>query len=228
MKLSTLQEELKHAVNEPGAKRDLARIMLSGKPETRVRDLLHCRLFDVPGMRPFSEWSGKVGGQQMSRVDLAVHSHRDGVPTALHGLVEFKAWMGIDVYDTYRWDRNLLPDKLGHSIIGQFEKDAAKLRQGRNGGDNVPWMAICTLLYYVRPRQRPKDLIPHLKYPGVVRQDVHYSKSMDEMCKTFVSNMSSLVAALNPPITIHAHEVLMTVDDILGHDVALAAVWCTV
>jgi hypothetical protein len=227
MNLDQLRQELKIAVNQPHARRDLARIMLSGKPETRVRDMLYCRLFETDGIRPFSEWSGKVGGKKINRIDLAVGSHRDGVPTELHGLVEFKAWMGIDVYDLRRWQPNPPEKELVHSIIGQFEKDAAKLRLARNGENGPPWLGICTLLYYVRPRPTRRDLIPHLKY-GAIRRDFQQPRPLTEMCNTFVSNMGSAVRALNPPITVHAYDTLMTEGDILGHEVALAAIWCTV
>jgi hypothetical protein len=227
MNLDQVRQELKIAVEQSHARRDLARIMLSGKLEMQVRDLLCCRLFESDGIRPFNEWSGNVGEQKLNRIDLAVRSHREGVPTELHGLVEFKAWMGIDVYDPHRWKPNPSAKELRHSIIGQFEKDAAKLRLARNGENGPPWLGICTLLYYVRPLPARRDLIPHLKY-GAIRRDFEEPRSLTEMCETFVSNMGSAVRALNPPNTVHAYDILMTEDDILGHEVALAAIWCTV
>jgi hypothetical protein len=228
MDFDTLLKELVTTFDDDHVKMAMARIMLSGKPETRVRDMMHSHLFETDGVRSFSEWSGEVGGQKIKLVDLAIHSHHNGVPTALRGLIEFKAWMGIDVFDAIRWEPNPSPARLGHSIIGQFAKDAAKLRQARVVDNEAPWLAICTLLYYVRPCQGRQDLIPHLKYSGIVRQDYQHPRSMDEMCNTFVANLKRLTATLNPPVTIHTPTILMSVEDVLGHDVALAAIWCKV
>jgi len=226
MDFDTLLEKLVTTFDDDHVKMAMARIMLSGKPETRIRDVLHSHLFETEAIRPFSEWSGTVNGQNINRVDLAVHSHINGVPNGLQGLVEFKAWMGIDVYDQYRWDRGQLPKELGNSIIGQFDKDAAKLRQARVADHQTPWLAICTLLYYVRPNN--PELIPYLKYPGVIREDLDADHTMVEMCNTFVANLEGLVGELEPPVTIHDPTILMSVEDVLGHDVALAAIWCKV
>jgi len=226
MPFDAVRNELVNKFDDDHVKMAMARIMLSGKPETRIRDVLHSHLFGLDGIRPFSEWSGEVGGQDIKLVDLAIHSHRGGVPTGLRGLIEFKAWMGIDVFDSTRWKPNPSPKRLGHSIIGQFDKDAAKLRRARVADHKTPWLAICTLLYYVRPTN--PNLIPYLKYSDVIEHDIAEGHTMDEMCNTFVANLTRLTATLDPPVTIHTPTILMSVEDVLGHDVALAAIWCKV
>jgi hypothetical protein len=222
MQLNDVEKVLIEVLKEERVRQNMARIMLSGKPETRVRDLVHCRLFDNPDTRPFSEWSGRVGNQKVKRVDLAVCSHSKGIPKPPHGLVEFKAWMGIDVYDDNRWTLNPAPEKLGHSIIGQFDKDAASLRHARNGAA-PPWLAICTLLYSVRPQRH--ELREHLKYPVVIRRDLERGASLEEMCEEYRKRMMEFGRKGAPDRQVGEHVVLFKDEKVCEHFVSLAAVW---
>ncbi len=175
---------------------------------------------------------------------------RVSVPGQTQYLIEFKIWMAADILELVQQGK-LTNNKPPHGIYGAYKADYDKLVAARNQEwteGNVPFMANCTLIYFLNPAHGAGDVQP---YPDQVNAGTLWAQNNQALCQvsaaserllgmiadkrrdgnllgvqptSIVTRLMTTTATHYPPVQ-HNEENNIELPPNERHTITLAAVW---